>query len=529
MQDSKDFGINRRASRRYITDSIDLSILFPAIKESIYGKSKDISLYGFSGIFNHYISVEPLTPINISIKLANIEKKLDYNGHTIWDDDTQMYGVLFDQSECHAKNYILLKSYLDNLNKTDERREKERRHCFLKEAKTERIKDRRNEKPLLTKCFTNNWKEFLKKQGNWFKEFHIISNYSHLEGKEVSSFTYCNYLGIGHDSRVKQAMADAILKYGTGISAAPMLAGTMDLHKQLESKFSDFMKTEACILFPLGYSASLGAIPSLAKEGDIILSDEKSHASLIDACGLSKAKTIIYKHNNMDDLKYKLKTTQGNKLIITDGLFSMNGDIAKLDDIYDLAQKYKAVVYVDDAHAIGVLGKHGGGTVEHFGLEGKIDLVMGTFAKAFCIQGGFITGRHDIIEYLKYTSRTYLFNVSLQHYMVVGILKALESIKNGDKRRKKLQYNIDYFKSKLSNLGFDTGDSHTQIIPIWIKNNKKTKKLCNALIDNNIIVDAVFYPIVKEDESMLRIVLNSTHTKQQLDNLLDCLTKIKGL
>jgi glycine C-acetyltransferase len=346
-----------------------------------------------------------------------------------------------------------------------------------------------------------------------------------MEGKNVTSFSYCNYLGLSQNEEVKKAMVDSILKDGAGISSSPVTGGSMYMHRELEKKMAEFVGSEDCILYPLGSLANAGVIPAIVDVNDIIVIDENSHASIIDGCLLSKAKIITYKHNDMEDLQKKLKNTVGNKIIVTDGVFSMDGDIAKLDKIYELGKKYESAIFVDDAHGIGVLGEHGGGIIEHFGLQGKIDFFMGTFAKAFGIQGGFVAGKKEIIKYLRYTSRTFVFNVSLQPYMVQGILTALEIVKNGKHLRDKLWSNVEFFKTKLREAKFDILNSETPIVPIMIRDNEKTKELCKYLRENNIIVDAIFYPVVKKVNSMLRVTITAEHNIEDIENILYFLKK----
>jgi glycine C-acetyltransferase len=268
----------------------------------------------------------------------------------------------------------------------------------------------------------------------------------------------------------------------------------------------------------------------VAGEKDVLLVDEKSHASIFQGCGLSKAKILTYKHNDMKNLEKLMKNETGNKMVVTDGVFSMDGDLASLDEIYNLTQKYNAGVYVDDAHGFGVVGATGRGTHEHFNLVGKIDLMMGTLAKALCVQGGYIVGKKKIIDYLRYTTPSFMFNVSLQPYFVAGALTALNIIKNESKHRLKLWENVNYVKENLQKLGFVLSTSGSSIISICVGDTAKTSKVGHYLLEQkDLILDAVFYPIVKKKEAKIRVVLNASHTRKDLEKLIEAFKEAKKL
>jgi glycine C-acetyltransferase len=328
---------------------------------------------------------------------------------------------------------------------------------------------------------------------------------------------------VNNDLRVKKIMIDSIKKDGTCIASSRLSCGTTNVHMRLEKKLADFIGGESCITYTLGYTANVGALSALSNKSDILLIDEKSHASLMDGCFLSESKMFTYRHNDMSDLKKKLNNLNGDKLIVTDGVFSMDGDLVKLDDVYDLAKKYNAGIYLDDAHGVGVLGKNGGGTPEHFGLKGKIDLVAGTLSKAISSQGGYVVGKKNIIDYLKHTSRSFIFNISLQHYFAEGALKAIDIIENEPDIRLKLWENVNFLKENLINLGFNLKESCTPIIPLIIGDDIKTSEISKILADNGIIVDAVFYPVVKRKESMVRIIVNKQHSQHDLIRIIDIL------
>ena len=350
-----------------------------------------------------------------------------------------------------------------------------------------------------------------------------------IKNKKLLSFWYCDYLGLSENKKIKSIIKKHIDKYSTGISSSRIIAGTTSSHRKLEKKLAEFIGGEDCIVYILGYMANIGTIQTIVKSNETVIVDAQSHASIIDGCNLAKingAKIIPYKHNNMSDLNIKLnKYATNGTLIVTDGVFSMDGDIAKLNEIHRLAKKYNAGVMVDDAHGLGMLGQFGSGTVEHFNLQNKIDLTMGTLSKSVPLLGGYIVGKKEIIEYLKGTSRSYLFCLSLPPYIVEAAIESIEIIKNGIQLRKQLWENTKYLKSNLLNLKFELTNSETPIISILTRDYNKTFKLAKILENMGFFIDAIIYPAVKKNSSRLRIILTANHSKNDIDQLLFALQK----
>ena len=301
----------------------------------------------------------------------------------------------------------------------------------------------------------------------------------------------------------------------------------MQLHNLLEQKLAEFEGGEDCITYDMGYLANLGCIPVLVTKNDFVITDAKSHASIIDGCFLSGGTVLVYRHNDMQDLEKQLKKCKwkSNKLIVTDGVFSMDGDIARLDVIHNLAQEHNAAVMVDDAHAVGVLGENGKGTTEYFNLMGRIDIVMGTLSKALPGLGGFIVARKKIVDYLRSASRPFIFNLSLPPSIVAGVLAALEVIREEPKLRQNLWRNVRYLRENLQKLGYNTGNSEAAIIPVIIGNDMKTYQMVRMLEHLGVFVDAMVYPAVRKRESRLRLTPMATHSPDDLQKAIKALEK----
>ncbi|MDI6735362.1 MAG: 8-amino-7-oxononanoate synthase [bacterium] len=331
-----------------------------------------------------------------------------------------------------------------------------------------------------------------------------------------------DYLGLTQHPKVKEKAKEAIERFGCGSGASRLISGTFLLHSELEKKLAEFKKTEAALVFASGYAANLGVISSLAGRGDVIIIDKLNHASIIDGCRLSEADLRVYPHKNMVSLEKILKQTQNKRLrlIITDGVFSMDGDLAPLPEIVNLAKKYKALVMVDDAHGSGVLGKEGRGTVEYFDLEGQIDIQMGTLSKALGSLGGFIAGSNILIEYLINKARSFIYSTALSPAQVATALASLEIIQTEPQLRLRLLQNVRYLKQGLENSGFDTMGSQTQIIPVFIGETNKTMQASKFLYEHGIFAPAIRPPTVPQGKSRLRLSLMATHTTAHLDRVL---------
>lgn len=340
-----------------------------------------------------------------------------------------------------------------------------------------------------------------------------------IRGKKVLMFGSNSYMGLTNHPKIKEAAINAVKKYGTGCAGSRFLNGTLDIHIELESKLAEFVKKEAALVFSTGFQVNLGVIPTVTGRNDFIILDELDHASIIEATRLSFAKVLKYRHNDMHSLERLLKNCDPHriKLIVVDGIFSMDGDIANLPEIVKLAEKYDATVMVDDAHAIGVIGENGSGTASHFGLTEKVDLIMGTFSKSLAALGGFIASDFDTINYIKHHSRTLIFSASMTPASAATVLAALEIIKNEPERIKRLWEVTHYAISNFKSLGFDIGSTQTPIIPLFIRDNLKTLILTKKLLDEGIFVNPVVSPAVSKDSTLIRFSLMATHTKEQVD------------
>lgn len=343
-----------------------------------------------------------------------------------------------------------------------------------------------------------------------------------VNGKEVINLASNNYLCLTTNKKMKKAAIEAIRKYGVGTGAVRQIIGTMDIHEELERKVAEFKKAEAVLLFPTGVMANSGTIPTLVGEGDVILSDELNHGSIIDGCRLTKAERKIYPHLNMDALEKALKESMNarRRLIITDGVFSMDGDIAPMDRIVELAEKYDAITYVDDAHGEGVLGRNGRGIVDHFNLHGRVDVEMGTFSKAFGCMGGYIAGSSELRSYLIQRARAFLFSTSHPPAVVAAISAAIDIVQEQPKLFDKLWSNANYFRRKLQKLGFNTGNSQTPIIPVITGESSLAQKLSEKLFERGVYVNPIVYPMVAIDKARVRNIVTAGHKKKDLDEAL---------
>ncbi|MEQ8551253.1 MAG: pyridoxal phosphate-dependent aminotransferase family protein [Cyclobacteriaceae bacterium] len=344
-----------------------------------------------------------------------------------------------------------------------------------------------------------------------------------VNGSEVMMFGSNSYLGLTTHPKIKAAADAAIKKYGTSCSGSRFLNGTCDLHVELEERLAHFLKKESVLVFSTGFQVNIGVIPTITGKDDTILLDRLNHASIYEGARLSKAQTVIFRHNNMESLEQKLKMVANVpfKLIIVDGIFSMEGDIARLPDIIYLAKKYNAIVMTDCAHAIGVLGKNGSGTPSHFGLEDDVDLIGGTFSKSLASLGGFIGANKETVNYLKHHSRSLIFSASITPASVAATLAALDIIENDDTLIQNLWKNTHHALTRLKSLGFDTGDAETPIIPIYIRDQRKTYDFTTELFRKGLFVNPVVAPAVAPQDSLIRFSLMATHTTEQIDKAID--------
>lgn len=348
-----------------------------------------------------------------------------------------------------------------------------------------------------------------------------------IGGKQVLMFGSNSYLGLANDPRLKEAAIEAVKKYGTSCSGSRFLNGTLDIHVELEEKLARLVGKEAAVCFSTGFQVNLGVVSALCGRNDYLLLDSLDHASIVDGSRLSFSKVWKYSHNDNESLEAKLKLCNPDsvKLIVTDGIFSMEGDIAPLPEIVDLAEKYDADIMVDDAHGLGVLGCQGRGTANYFGLTDKVTLIMGTFSKSFGSLGGFIAADEEIINYLKHNARSLIFSASMPPANVAAVSKAIDIMLAEPERIEHLWDVSDYARMQFKSRGFDIGHSETPIIPLFVRSSEKAFWLCNRLLDDGVFVTPVIAPAVPENDTLIRFALMATHSFEQVDEALDKITK----
>lgn len=350
-----------------------------------------------------------------------------------------------------------------------------------------------------------------------------------VDGKRVLNFCSNNYLGLANHPRVIAAAQEAMRHYGLGPGAVRTIAGTMDLHVQLEQRMAAFKRVEATITFQSGFTANTGTIPALVGKGDMIFSDELNHASIIDGCRLSGATITRYAHIDPASLEAAIQANEGNYrrgLIITDGVFSMDGDYPPLDKIVEVAEKYDMMLMVDDAHGEGVLGEGGRGIVDHFGLHGRVDVEVGTFSKAFGVVGGVVAGNATIIEWLRQRGRPFLFSSAVTVPDVAATLAAVDILEESTELVDKLWSNAAYFKREMQTLGFDTGKSMTPITPVMLGEVTLAREFSHRLYDENVFAMALGFPTVPVGLARIRVMISATHTKEDLDQALAAFAKV---
>lgn len=348
-----------------------------------------------------------------------------------------------------------------------------------------------------------------------------------VEGKKVLMFGSNSYLGLTTHPKVKEAAINAIKKYGSSLSGSRYMNGTSDKHTELEHRIARFLNKEAAALYSTGFQVNIGVLPTVAGKNDYIFLDRLNHASIFEGAKLSAAQSVIFRHNNMESLEQKLSKTPADafKFIVVDGIFSMEGDIANLPEIVRLAKKYNASIMTDCAHAIGVIGKNGAGTSDHFGLTDDVDIIGGTLSKSFASLGGFCASDADTINYLKHHSRSMIFAASITPASIAAALAALDIMESDDSHRLKLWDNTHYTLKVMKELGFDTGLSETPIVPIFVRDDYKAYKLTRMLFDRGVFVNPVVSPGVSPEDSLIRFSIMATHTHEQIDRAADTLFK----
>jgi len=372
----------------------------------------------------------------------------------------------------------------------------------------------------------------LKKQGLFINIRTIESaqdSWLVVDGKRVLNFCSNNYLGLANHPRMKEAAKKAIDDFGVGPAAVRTIAGTLSLHLELEKRLAAFKGVEDALYVQSGFCANQAVIPPLVGKEDVIFSDRLNHASIIDGCRLSRAKIVVYEHCDAVDAERVIKENLPNYrrgLLITDGVFSMDGDIAPLDKLYEIAERYGVMTMVDDAHGEGVLGKGGRGIVDHFGLHGKFDVEIGTLSKAFGVVGGVIAGKKKIVDYLRQKARPFLFSSAVTAADTAACLAAVDILESSTELVDRLWENTRYFKTEMKRLGFDTGNSQTPITPIMLGEATLAKEFSSKLFDNGIFAMAIGYPTVPRGLARIRVMISAAHSKEDLDKGLEAFAKV---
>jgi 8-amino-7-oxononanoate synthase len=344
--------------------------------------------------------------------------------------------------------------------------------------------------------------------------------------KNLLNFASYNYLGLSYRPEVKEAVVKAVEIYGNGASGSPILSGSMEVHVELSEQLARFKNKEAVLLFPTGYSVNVGVIAGLMRSGDLIVADQYAHASLVDGMILSKATSRFFRHNKVEDLERKLKKFTGKKLVLVEGVYSMDGDVAVLPDIVDVCKRYGARILIDEAHSTFIYGQNGRGVAEHFGLEDEIDLHVGTFSKSLGGQGGFLAGSQQLINYLRGFSRSRFFSCGLSPVVTAGILKALEIFEEEPQLREGLWSNVEYMQKLLREAGVPIGQSESQVIPILIQDDARIFEIGEELLRQGIYLNPVQYPAVPKHKSRFRMSISSTHSRQELSEGAKIISKV---
>jgi glycine C-acetyltransferase len=356
----------------------------------------------------------------------------------------------------------------------------------------------------------------------------------HYDGREVINLASNNYLGLCDHPKLREAAIAATEKYGAGSGAVRTIAGTMTLHMQLEEKIAAFKNVEACVVFQSGFTANAGTVSAILGKEDFIVSDELNHASIIDGARLSRAKVKVFRHKDVahaEELLKEIANEPGHKLLITDGVFSMDGDIGPVDKLAALAEKYGAIMMVDDAHASGVLGRNGRGSIDHFGMHGKVDVQVGTLSKAIGALGGYVCGSRDLIDYLYHRARPFLFSTSHPPSVAASCIAAFDILEQNPERIERLWENTRYFKQQLASAGFDIGGrstpaSETPITPIIVGDGRATMDFSRALFDAGVMATGIAFPTVPEGKARVRTIMTSEHTREQIDQALETITTV---
>jgi len=352
---------------------------------------------------------------------------------------------------------------------------------------------------------------------------------SRFDGKEVINLASNNYLGLANHPALVEAAIDAARRYGAGSGAVRTIAGTMTIHMELERRIAAFKKVEACVVFQSGFAANAGTVAAILTPEDHIISDELNHASIIDGCRLSKAKIHVFPHKDAaaaERILGELESQPGRKLLITDGVFSMDGDIAPLPALVEAARRHGAIMMIDDAHSSGVLGRNGRGTVDHYGLHGSVDIQVGTLSKAIGVLGGYVCGSRDLIDFLHHRARPFLFSTSHPPSVAASCLAAFDILEREPERIERLWDNTRYFKAALAAAGFNTGASETPITPIMVGEAKAAHEFSAALFEEGLFSTGIGFPTVPKGRARIRTIVTATHTRDQLDRAIAILSRV---
>lgn len=381
------------------------------------------------------------------------------------------------------------------------------------------------------KCFRFEDAERIRQAGV-YSFFRVVDSAQDPEitigGRRLLMLGSNNYLGLTNDPRVKEAAIDAIRKYGSGCAGSRFLNGTLDLHVRLEERLANFMRKEAAVLFATGFQVNLGAISCLVGKGDAVYLDKQDHACILDGARLSFGNVRKFRHNDPEDLRRQMRSDVGvrGRLIVVDGVFSMEGDVAPLPEILSVARDFGSGLMVDDAHGIGVLGRTGRGTAEHFGLEDEVDLIMGTFSKSMASVGGFIAGDSTVIDYIKHRARTLIFSAAPPPASVAAALATVEIMEHEPERRERLWDNTRFFAEGLRSCGFDTGESKTPVVPVVVGDDRAALRMVQRLDEEGVFVNCVLSPATPPGRALIRTSLMATHTTEQLSRALDAIERV---
>jgi glycine C-acetyltransferase len=371
------------------------------------------------------------------------------------------------------------------------------------------------------------------RQAGTYQRLRVLESESapeaRFDGRDVINLASNNYLGLTTHPKLREAAIEAVRKYGVGSGAVRTISGTMSLHMELEERIARFKNVEACVVFQSGFAANAGTVAAILTPEDHIISDELNHASIIDGCRLSNAKIHVFPHKNAQAagrILEELSSQPGHKLLITDGVFSMDGDIAPLPSLVAAAEQYGAIMMIDDAHASGVLGRAGRGTVDHFNLHGSVDIQVGTLSKAIGVLGGYVCGTRDLIDFLYHRARPFLFSTSHPPAVAGACLAAFDVLEQEPERIQNLWDNTSYFKEHLKSVGYDTGMSETPITPVMVGEARAAHAFSRALFDEGVLATGIGYPTVPEGRARVRTIVTATHTRQELDRALEVFSRV---